>query len=70
LVLDVSVKMPGANFWVEEKRQDFWVPKGEDKVNQKGERGFAMLQREKMLLQAMGDLGWSGHWPLPQLGLG
>ena len=39
------------------------------RVNQKGKRGFAMLQREKMLLQAMGDLGWSGHWPLPRLGL-
>jgi hypothetical protein len=28
LVLDLSIKMPGANYWAEGKRQDFQVPGG------------------------------------------
>jgi hypothetical protein len=28
LILDLSVKMPGANYWVEGKRRDIQVPTG------------------------------------------
>jgi hypothetical protein len=47
LVLDLSIKMSGANYWVEGKRQDFWFPGG--RLRDAGEEGriFAMLWKEK-----------------------
>jgi hypothetical protein len=38
--------MPGANCKVEEKRQDFWVPRGEEKRCRKRKGVFTMLWRD------------------------
>jgi hypothetical protein len=46
LVLELSVKMPGANYWAEGKRWDFRVPVGELR-RCRGGRVFTMLRREK-----------------------
>ena len=54
LVFDRSIKMPGVNFWVEEKRQDSQVSEGRlrDRCRE-GREIFAMLQREKRSLAIM-----------------
>lgn len=61
MVLNLSVKIPGASCWVEEKRRSFWVLEEGGKETQTGKGDFPMFQREKRL-QAMYDLRWSGHW--------
>ena len=62
LVLDQSIKMLAANELGRIGRISSFLPGG--LADEGEEKTCAMFQREKEP-QAMRDLGWSGHWPLP-----
>ena len=53
MVLDLSIKMPGANYWAEGKRQDFQVPGGGGKEMQRRKIVFPPCFRGKK-----GDQPW------------